>query len=363
MRIAMLAPRPNVQGPLPKHTPLLVEGLRELGCEVELLPWGRRQEGERMPAKLLGRARDVLAARRAIVERGFPVVVVKTAHDWNTLVRDIVLTRILPADREIVVQFHGSQSPRLVAPGSRLFKWATRALLARTKGVLVLSRGERSEWVAFRPQTRVLVVRNVRPDLPEAAELEDTPVDRGAPEILCVSRLLAGKGVLELVRALALVLPTTPCRLVIVGDGEEAESLRSLSDELDVREFVDFPGYLGGVDLAQRYRAASIFALPTALPEGLPTVLLEALAAGLPIVTTPSRGAADHLVEGENALFVPPHDPPALAAALVELLGNAGLRAAMSTANRIRSREFDAAPVSREYLSALTEIVDAPTAA
>jgi hypothetical protein len=53
MRIAMLAPRAIVQGPLPKHTPLLVEGLRSLGCEVELLPWGRRVEGERLPAKLL----------------------------------------------------------------------------------------------------------------------------------------------------------------------------------------------------------------------------------------------------------------------------------------------------------------------
>jgi hypothetical protein len=65
MRIVMLAPRATVQGPLPKHTPLLVAALRRLGCEVELLPWGRRVEGERLLAKLLGRARDVADARRA----------------------------------------------------------------------------------------------------------------------------------------------------------------------------------------------------------------------------------------------------------------------------------------------------------
>jgi hypothetical protein len=72
MRIAMLAPRAIVQGPLPKHTPLLVEGLRSLGCEVELLPWGRRVEGERLPAKLLGRVRDVADARRAVIRGVFP---------------------------------------------------------------------------------------------------------------------------------------------------------------------------------------------------------------------------------------------------------------------------------------------------
>src|SRR5213078_3398067 len=99
--------------------------LRCLGCEVDLLPWGRRVEGERLPAKLMGRACDVASVRRAVVRGRFPMVVVKTAHDWLTLTRDLVLVHALPRDRIIVLQFHGSQSPRLVASGSWLFKRAT----------------------------------------------------------------------------------------------------------------------------------------------------------------------------------------------------------------------------------------------
>jgi hypothetical protein len=143
-RIVMLAPRATVHGPLPKHTPRMVEALHRLGCEVELLPraapWGRRVEGERLPAKLLGRVRDVADVRRAHPRR-FPVVV-KTAHDWLTLTRDLVLARSPARDRLIFVQFQGSQSPRLVAPGSWPFKLATKALLACGRRSVSLPRRE-----------------------------------------------------------------------------------------------------------------------------------------------------------------------------------------------------------------------------
>ena len=166
MRIAMLTARPSIQGPLPKLTPLLADGLRRLGCEVELLPWGRRVEGERLPAKLIGRARDVLHARRVVRSGRYPLVYVNTAHDWSTLVRDLVLVHVLPRRSVVVLQFHGSRSGRLVRPGSRAFKWATAALLRRTDGVLVMSSEERGQWLAFSPGLHVVVVRYPRPEPP-----------------------------------------------------------------------------------------------------------------------------------------------------------------------------------------------------
>jgi glycosyltransferase involved in cell wall biosynthesis len=355
MRIAMLAPRATVQGPLPKHTPLLVEGLRRLGCEVELLPWGRRVEGERLPAKLLGRVRDVADARRAIIRGGFDVVVVKTAHDWLTLTRDLVLLRSLPQDRLIVVQFHGSQSPRLVAPGSWPFKLATKALLAGADGVLVLSREEQAEWEKFSPRSRVFVVRNVRPAPPDGFSGQELRGDSSST-ILCVARLLAGKGVFELVQALPLVQRKASCRLVLVGDGPEATRIRALAEDQGVADSVKFTGYVGGQELASLYRTADVFALPTSMPEGFPTAILEAMAAGLPIVTTASRGPADHLAEGRNALFVPAHDVGALTRALIRLLRDDELRREMGDANREKVREFDPDPVACEYLAVLKQI-------
>ncbi|MGI8886650.1 MAG: glycosyltransferase family 4 protein [Gaiellaceae bacterium] len=356
MRVAMLAPRPSVRGPLPKHTPILAEALRDLGCDVELLPWGRKVEGERLPAKLLGRVRDVVLARRTVVKGGYPVVVVKTAHDWLTLTRDLALIHLFPRDRVVVLQFHGSQSARLLAPGSRAFKRMTSLLLARADGVLVLSGEERAEWQAFSPRSHVSVVRNPRPLLSGDIVAKRHSVG-GRKTILCVARLMPSKGVLDLVRALPLVRQTVSCRLVLAGEGPEQARLRTLATDLGVADWVDFPGYVEGAELAALYRSADVFALPTTHNEGFPTVILEAMETGLPIVTTPSRGAADHLVEGTHALFVPPHQPRALAVGLTRILTDHDLGQRLGTANRAKVHEFDADRVAKEYLTVLEAIV------
>jgi glycosyltransferase involved in cell wall biosynthesis len=361
MRITMLAPRASVRGPLPKHTPLLVEALRRLGCEVELFPWGRRVEGERLRSKFLGRARDAASVRRSVLRRRPDVVVVKTAHDWRTLLRDYVLLRILPRETVVVLQFHGSQSARLVSPGSRAFKRATAAVLSRADGILVLSREERADWKEFSRDVRAYAVRNPRPLLPESPAVARNQ-NHLPKTILCVARLMRSKGVFELVRALPLVQKTVPSRLVLAGDGPEQASVRALAAELGVGDSVDLPGYVEGTALARLYGAADVFALPTTHDEGFPTVILEAMAAGLPIVTTASRGPADHLVPERHALFVPPHDPTALATSLTRVLMDTDLERRLGDANREKVREFDADPVAREYLAALEEIARAATA-
>lgn len=354
----MLAPRLTVQGPIPKFMPILADALRRQGCEVELFAWGRRSDHERLPSKLFGRAWDVLSARRGINRGGFRVVVVNTSHDWLTMSRDLALLRALRRrDRVTIVQFHGSQSPRLLSTGSSPFKRATRALLDSADGVLVLSRDEQAELLTFSPSSRVFVVRN-----PLTVSVDDVPragARGGIATILCVARLMPGKGVFELVRALPLVRRTMPCRLVIAGEGGAKDELMELAVELGVGAFVELPGYVGSAQLADLYRDADVFALPTSYYEGFPTVILEAMAAGLPVVTTPWRGPVDHLVDGRHALFVPPHDHEALAAVLTRLLQDDDLRRSMGSANLHKAREFEPDPVAKEYLEAIDSIVAA----
>jgi glycosyltransferase involved in cell wall biosynthesis len=355
-RIAVLAPRLTVQGPIPKITPLLAAEWRRSGREVELLPWGRREEIESIYSKVIGRARDVLRARRTVGRGEFPVVLVNTSHDWLTLVRDLVLLLTLRRrNRVVVVHIHGSATPRLLAPGSWLFKRATAALVRSVDALLVLSRQEVAEWHEFSPDTSVFVVRNPLTEPLQAQSKRRR--DLGETAILCVARLIAGKGVFELVRALPLVQRDHPCRLVLAGDGPEKERLKQLAVDLNVAESVEVVGYVQGEELAELYRRADVFALPTSMSEGFPTAILEAMAAGLPIVTTASRGPADHLVEGRNALFVPPHDREALAASIARLLADDELRQSMSQANRSKVQEFDPERVAEEYLAVLDRIV------
>jgi rhamnosyl/mannosyltransferase len=353
MRIFMLVQRDRIRGPVPKLTPVLITELRALGCTVVTHPWGRRSDRESLPTKVRRTLQDVDSARRAARGVEFDVALVTTAHDWRAVLRDIAVALVLRRHRRpVLLHFHGSKTALLVRPGSHLFKLASRLLLRLTDGVLVLSTEERRQLVAFRPSTPVHAVRN--PYERKSFPARDAPHAGEVPQLLYVGRLLREKGVLDLVEAMPSVLERAPCRLAIVGDGEVERALRDRIRDLGLAESVSMPGYLQGEELLRAYAEADVFVLPS-WSEGFPTVLAEAMDAGLAIVTTRIQGAVDHLVEGEHALFTTPGDVDGLADALVEAVQSPDLRARMGAANRERVGRFDPDAVAREYLLALAQ--------
>jgi glycosyltransferase involved in cell wall biosynthesis len=363
MRILMLSPHAHVRSPLTKHTPHLVDSLVRLGCIVEWAPWGRRHEAESLSDKLMERFRDVLQIRRRVAKRHFDALVIKTSHDPSTLARDIPLVlltrRHVPC---IVVQFHGSSPWMLLEPGRRIFKAATKLLLRISDGAMVLSAEEQRNWQAFSPNHTPFVVKN--PFVPPRGLRVDRPTPRAAErtreatDFLFVGRLLEQKGVFELIDALSDVAQRSSCRLTFVGDGPAAAMLAQRVQALGLSERVAFRGHLQDDELAAAYRAADVLVLPS-WSEGFPTVITEAMFAGLPIVTTQVGGAMDHLVEGEHALFVPPHDVRMLSAALLRISEDSRLRAEMGKANQEKVRIFAPERVGREYLAVLEQIATA----
>ena len=345
----MLSPSEHVRGPLPVHTALLVAGLREAGCEVSSEPWGRHADDESTLRKLPRLIGDVRRIRRTLVAARFDVLVVKTSHEWKSLLRLLPLVaavrRRVPG---LVVQFHGGRSDRHARPGGRLLKLASWVLFASVDGVLVLSTEEAREYERFFPAGRFRVVSNpYRARPPERAA-------GGGAEVIFTGRLLAEKGIFDLIRAVALL---GDCRLVVCGSGPDEAELRDLTRVLGLDARVVFAGYLAGEALAEAYRSAAVFVLPS-YTEGFPTAITEAMDAGLPIVTTCIRGMADHLTAGVNAVFVPKRDPEALARALARLLADADLRRRMGAANQAKVRDFAPPAVARAYLGAVADIVD-----
>jgi glycosyltransferase involved in cell wall biosynthesis len=357
MRIFMLVQHPEARGPVPKHTAHLVSALRSLGCDVVTHPWGQHAAGESLRQKLLERPRDVLSVYRAVRRQPFDVCVVKTSHDWRTLLRDIpVALALRRRGRPIVLQLHGSLASTLDGPGAWALKLATRLLLALVDGVMVLSTEEQRQWQAFRRLPPVFVVKNPYLPAPEAPP-RGAEVDGRSPRVLFVGRLIEAKGVFALVDALSQSPPQLRWDLVVVGEGDEEAELRERVRSLGLGDRVTLTGYLTGSALTDRYRDATVFALPTTWDEGFPTVLAEAMDAGLPIVTTRIRGAADYLEAGENALFVAPRDVGALVEAIRNLLVDGDLRARMGTDNRRRIEMFAPPVVAAEYLDVLRSVV------
>jgi glycosyltransferase involved in cell wall biosynthesis len=359
MRILMLVPHAGVGGPMPRILELLVNGLRGLGCEVSTAGWGRHSDDEGLGSKLIGRSRDVVRIRGIASTLRPDCVVVQTSHDWPSLARDIPLAAALrQTTPALVLQMHGTLADRLVSPGSAALKRATALLLRLVDGVLLLSSEERRALDAFRPTGRYEVVDNPFDEAPAgaAAKVRKLRPDEEA-SLLFAGRLLREKGVGEAVEAVALLNGRRPARLLVAGSGPAEGELSAAVSERGLVGKVELAGHLSAGALQRAYRDADVFVFPTYHPEGFPTVIAEAMSAGLPIVTTKTRGSADHLESGVNALFVPPHDPDALAAALEGLLADHELRARMARANRAAVKRFAPDRVAKEYLAALSRIV------
>lgn len=359
LSILMLRPRQHIHSPVPKHTPLLIEGLRHLGHRVDTLEWGRTSDGEGILGKLISRSRDLWQVRSRLRAGSYDVLVVKTSHDWFTLLRDIplmILTR--STVKSTILQFHGSEPERLAASRGQAFKAATRLLISRISGALVLSSEEQGLWEEVFPSAQFEVVRN--PMVPfERSSSPDTTFQRSEPMVLFVGRLLEAKGILDLIRALPNVLARTACHLLVLGEGPDRSEAERMTQEMGITPHVTFAGYLEGDQLIGAYEAADVFVLPTSWPEGFPTVIAEAMQAGLPVVTTQGRGQADYLAEGRNGLFVPYHDPEKIAESLIRLLTNDDLRISMGEENREQVKMFSSEAVARDYEDALRRVMHA----
>jgi glycosyltransferase involved in cell wall biosynthesis len=174
-----------------------------------------------------------------------------------------------------------------------------------------------------------------------------TPPPRGTgpPALLAVGRLVAKKGFDVLIEAAARI--ERPFRLRIVGEGTERGALERLISSTGLERRVELCGPRTHAELPAEYAAADVVMAPSVVDasgdrDGLPNVVLEAMACARPIVASELPGIAAAVVLGESGLLVPPGDPGALAAAIEMLLDAPELRRRLGTGARARAeRDFD----------------------
>jgi glycosyltransferase involved in cell wall biosynthesis len=153
--------------------------------------------------------------------------------------------------------------------------------------------------------------------------------------LMTVGRLHEQKGHCYLIQAVSKVRKEFPkVKLLVTGEGEEENNLKKLVKSLDLTNKVIFAGLSS--DIEGILPIAELFILPS-LWEGLPNVLLEAMAAGKPVVATKVGGIPEIVVHGETGILVPPRDTDALAIAIIDLLQNKLKAKNMGEAGRIRA--------------------------
>ncbi len=238
---------------------------------------------------------------------------------------------------------------RLAAPLIRMIWREAAHVVANSAGLKALAQ-------TFDPATEISVI-------PNGVDLERyQPASRAwdPPHLLLVGRLVHQKGVDLLLEALA-GLEERPWALTLVGDGPQRPELQAFVETHRLQERVRFASWLDGDDLVRAYQQANLFVFPSR-HEGMPNAVLEAMAAGLPVVASRIAGNEELVVDGETGLLVPPEAPDALRAALRPLLEDAALRRSMGAAGRARVEEhFSWRRAAEAYLHLMFSVPRPPS--
>jgi phosphatidylinositol alpha-mannosyltransferase len=180
------------------------------------------------------------------------------------------------------------------------------------------------------------------------------------PTVLFVGRLEKRKGLKFLLRAWPMVLERQPnARLLVVGRGRPLEGYRRFARRHGwSAEGIVFAGYVPGEDLPRYYQSCDVFCAPNTGQESFGIVLLEAMAAGAPIVASDIPGFQDVVSSGLQGLLVEPRNPGAIADALCRLLGNPELRASMRRAGQATAQAYDWPRVATQVLDYYHEVLE-----
>lgn len=170
--------------------------------------------------------------------------------------------------------------------------------------------------------------------------------------LLYVGRLAVEKGLPIVFESLRQLLPKFPdLMLTVVGDGSDRSLLEQLTQDMAIADHVNFVGYQSQSAVREYLRETDIFVLPS-FAEGIPVVLMEAMATGVPVVATQIAGVAELVQSGESGYLTPPGDSETLAAAIAKLIPDADHRNQLGRQGRKKvESEFNISQALNELMS------------
>jgi glycosyltransferase involved in cell wall biosynthesis len=355
------------RGGSPRVAAYLAKGFAELGMRVELVVFTDQGEVDEVIAPLAGsevkltylgagngpRALDLAVGLPRLaghLRRTAPDVVIAAANNVALVTAAAVRRAGLNSARLFLKTTNPIASSRHHGILKAIRRWSYGWAFSRSAGVWTLSPSESEEMRAAFPRFSALF-RAVYNPYVTSEMFGDEPrwnaAESDRPTILSVGRLTRQKRLERLIGAFAQVSDKRS-RLLILGEGEERKRLEALVRTLGLQDRVEMPGFRGKV--AEAYRAANLFVL-TSDYEGLPAVLLEAMASNCPILTTNSFPAARTIVDGADCCAIIDDSTPAALAAQID----AQLRRPRPSTLRAIATHYSIESGIRSHFDAMTE--------
>ena len=230
-------------------------------------------------------------------------------------------------------------------------KFISKSIWKNSSYVVANSKSLQETCKRFSPKHDIKVITNgVDTEIFYPAKNKDFSRSKEV-NILFVSRLMLQKGVDTLIKTCDILNQRgiTNYKLTVVGEGHLKSLMFSLIDKYNLRGKINYLGWKDLEDLPEIYRSGDIFILPSVM-EGMSSVVLQAMASGLPIVASRVKGFEEVLEENVNGLFAEYNNPGQFANALGKLIESSELREQMSRNSFERSKQFSWETISKQYL-------------
>jgi glycosyltransferase involved in cell wall biosynthesis len=311
------------------------------GIVAVIEAWKTRGLFERWPVDYLAThcegsmARKALTALRAFfgmalaIFRHGPVILhVHAASDASFWRKSIFMSFGMLAGCPFIFHLHGGRFVRFYeAECGPLGRGLIRFFLDRAACIIVLSESWRDWAQSVSSNPRVVCIPN------PVLEAPARTLPAGGNTVLFLGLLCREKGIFDLLEAVAALRPSLPeLRLVCAGDGDVG-AVAEHARRLGISEAVTLPGWVSGAEKEAWMQRASVFVLPS-YAEGMPMSLLEAMAAGIPTVSTAVGSVPEVVTDGVDGFLIAPGDTAALQKVLGLLLRDAALRAGVAAAAR-----------------------------
>ena len=335
--VLLLGPHRAAVSGVSTHLNLLLGSALAQGFDLVHFQVGSEGRDEGAVARWLRLAASPFALFATILFRQVSIVHINTSLNPRAYWRDVaylLVAKLLRA--RVVYQVHGGKLPHEFFAGRALLTRFLRWTLMLPDVVMVLAQVELDASRIFVPGQRLMRV----PNGIDTAPFSRVPTVRSHSHqplrLLYIGRVAREKGLYETLQGLRLARDLgVDARLVIAGHGAEEGRLRRYAQALGVGPKVAFAGPVFGDDKVRLFAGSDAMVLPS-YSEGLPYALLEAMAAGVPVIATPVGAIPDVVTTGTHGLLVPARDARAIAQAIVQLAGDREQLAWMSRACRRR---------------------------